>query len=60
MLRLISAIIMILMPIISVSNGRSDTESPFTSRDVIDDGGCEIGECPGEMAPFSERDRQSS
>jgi len=50
MFRLITAIAIVLMPIISVATGGS-TQDPFSSRDVADNESCTIGQCGGGAPP---------
>ncbi len=54
MFRLIAAIVMIMLPIISVSNGNSDGQSPFGTRDIGDEEGCYKGQAGcGPPPPFT-------
>ena len=50
MFRLITAIALVLMPIIAVATGGS-TQDPFSSRDVADNESCGVGECGGSAPP---------
>jgi len=50
MFRLITAISLVLMPIISVATGGSAGD-PFPSRDVADNESCTIGNCGGSPPP---------
>jgi hypothetical protein len=52
MFRLITAMAMILMPIISVSTGTGDSDSIIRTRDILDQKGCtRDGYCPGAPPP---------
>ncbi|MDH3403055.1 MAG: hypothetical protein OES32_07855 [Acidobacteriota bacterium] len=54
MFRLIAAIVMIMMPVISVSNGGPERQDPFGTRDLADEEGCYKGQpdC-GPPPPFT-------
>lgn len=57
MFRLIAAIVMIMMPVISVSNGGSERQTPFGTRDIGDEEGCYKGqEGCGPPPPFTTTD----
>jgi len=57
MFRLITALVMAMMPIISVSVDGNDRQFPFGSRDLVDEEGCYQGQttngCGGPPDPFT-------
>jgi hypothetical protein len=61
MFRLITAVVMVMMPIISVSTGTTEREFPFGARDLADEEGCYQGQTSngcggGGMDPFAGMD----